>query len=211
MIIAVTGTDTGVGKTYVTTRLIASLRRRGLDAIGLKPLETGWAEATSDAQALATASGRSLSATVYRTYALPAAPAVAAAAVGETIDPALLVDWCRNGAAAGLTLLEGAGGWLVPLGPGLLFADLVCELEAPVLLVAPARLGAINHTLLSAESIVRRGCRLLAIAVSVRAEDDRDLAASNLREIEARAEAPVYSVPAQLEQLASTVQVAAHL
>ncbi len=211
MIIAVTGTDTGVGKTFVTTHLLASFRRCGLDAIGLKPLETGWSETTSDARALAAASGRPLTSTVYRTFALPAAPAVAAAAEGKTIDRALLVDWCRAGAAARLTLLEGAGGWLVPLGPNLLFADVVAELGAPVMLVAPARLGAINHTLLSAESIVRRGCRLLAIAVSVRADDDPELAASNLREIEARVEAPVYAVPTQLEQLASTLQVAADL
>lgn len=198
----VTGTDTGVGKTFVTVALLKHLRSRGLDAIGLKPIETGWSDpATSDAAALADASNRDLTETIWGHFVLPAAPAVAARAEGRDISLAELEGWVR-GWSGPLTLLEGAGGWLVPLSSDALFRDFVQALQPTgVILVAASRLGTINHTLLSAESILAAGLPLVAVAVSVRPDDDPAVLESNVREIQARTSAPVLSIPSSLETL----------
>ncbi len=202
----VTGTDTGVGKTYVTARLIESLRCAGVDAIGLKPLETGWDEPRSDAQQLAVASGRSIGSTVWRHYRLPAAPAVAAAAEGQRVDAQELITWLhRQAAGHEVCLVEGAGGWMVPVSDDLLFSHLVQRMEAAgVLVVGASRLGTINHTLLTAEA-VSRDSSLLAIAIST--YPDEGTAASNRAQIAAHTSVPVHLVPAELDRLTSMFHV----
>ena len=204
----VTGTDTGVGKTYVTTRLVSELRRRGSDAVALKPVETGWNGVTSDAAQLATASGRSIESTVWAHFALAAAPAVAAAAESAEINTIELAAWIRRSAAErSVCLVEGAGGWMVPLHNDQLFCDLVERLSpSGVVLVSASRLGTINHTLLTAEAIGRT-TRLLAIALSVRPSDPADEAATHLAEIRKRVTVPVLEIPRDLARLADLFHV----
>lgn len=202
----VTGTDTGVGKTFVTTRLIEKLRADGVDAIGLKPIETGWIEPSSDAAELAMASGRSIEQTLWRHYALAAAPAVAAAAEDEHVDHRDMLAWIhRQAADHHVCLVEGAGGWMVPFAEDLLFCDMVRSLDpVGVLVVGASKLGTINHSLLTAEAVTR-DARLLAIALSVRPEDSA--AASNREQIAARSTVPVFLVPQDLAALAAMFHV----
>lgn len=147
----VTGTDTGVGKTHVAKRLLAELRARGHRACGLKPIETG-----GDADVRALDSPR-----VY-VLRLPAAPAAAAEAEGVTIDLGRILDAARAlAASADVIVAEGAGGLLVPITATLTMADLAAALGLPLLLVTRARLGTINHTLLTVREIERRGIAFL--------------------------------------------------
>lgn len=184
----VTGTDTGVGKTFVTCALARLGVGLGLRVFAFKPIETGVAGAEGeDQEALCAAAGgwqegrlRGL----YR-FPLPAAPSVAAASAGASInvDAVLLA---ANEPAADLTLVEGAGGWRVPVTDSLDMGGLAKLLGAPVILVARARLGTLNHSLLSIEAIERDGCSLAAVVLSVRPEDDPDFTASNVAEIRRR-------------------------
>lgn len=158
----VTGTDTGVGKTAVSCALLAALRGRGALA-ALKPIETGVTPgdftADSDGVRLAAAAGLLATQTIGMQLLLPLAPEAAAQAAGMAIDPQALVALCRTRAAElgrPLTLIEGAGGLLVPIAPGFTMADLARELAAQVLIVARTRLGTINHTLLTVAECRRR-------------------------------------------------------
>lgn len=166
----VTGTDTGVGKTYVSSLLLAAARARGIDACGYKPVASGCdrdadgALRNEDALALLAASGvdEPYEAINPCAYEPPLAPHIAAEQAGRPIDPTVL----DRGAAAlqarhRLLLVEGAGGWQVPLTDRLSFADWVSAHRWPVLLVVGMRLGCINHALLTVDSIRQRGVPLL--------------------------------------------------
>lgn len=164
----VTGTDTDCGKTVVACGVIAALRSGGLRVGVMKPVSAG-AEPTPDglrnrdALDLLAESGLDLPyATVNPyVYAPPIAPHVAAAQAGQPIRFApLLESFTRIRGASDCVVVEGAGGWRVPLGPDGDMADLAAALGLPVLLVVGLRLGCLNHALLTAESIERRGCRL---------------------------------------------------
>jgi dethiobiotin synthetase len=163
-----TGTDTGVGKTLVSVALLRRLREAGITAAGMKPVASG-SERTpaglrnEDALALAAASGFPFPYDVVNPYAFePAiAPHVAAAEAGVTIDPGrILAAYARITSIAEAVVVEGAGGWLVPLGGVTSLADLPRLLGLDVVLVVGLRLGCINHALLTAESIARRDVRL---------------------------------------------------
>lgn len=164
----VTGTDTGVGKTMVSAGLVCAFRDRGIHVGVMKPAETGWPDsprgvAGTDGARLREAAGDpdSLEDIVPVRLAEPLAPAVAAERAGTRVDFAELVTRARAKAArVELLLLEGAGGLLVPLDATRTTLDLVIELGAPVLVVAGNRLGVINHTLLTVD-------RLAAASVTV--------------------------------------------
>lgn len=160
----VTGTDTEIGKTYVAAALIRVLRAAGLRVAPFKPVSAG-CESTpeglrnEDALALLEAAGGGFDYDDVNPVALadPVAPHLAAADIGMVIDPALLdVAHARLAASADLVVVEGAGGWRVPLTPTLDTADWVAGHGWPVLLVVGMRLGCLNHALLSAEAISRR-------------------------------------------------------
>lgn len=181
----VTATDTGVGKTLVACELIRRLRGRGIDACGMKPVETGvGSEGPLDALALRAAAGGSdpLEDVCPQRFALPAAPAVAAEAEGRALDlAALLGAFTRLSARHECVIAEGAGGLLVPLAPGLDMAGLAAKLALPALVVARARLGTLNHTLLTLEALRARGIRVAGVVVSradgpLSAPDERNLA-----------------------------------
>jgi dethiobiotin synthetase len=166
----VTGTDTGVGKTRVACALVAGLVGRGLDVGVMKPVETGvGAEGPLDALALRTASGADdpLDDVCPLRFALPAAPSVAAAREGRTVElAAVRAAFARQRARHAWLVVEGAGGLLVPLDERLTMADLAGELGLPLLVVARASLGTINHTRLTLEAAEQRGLPVAGVVIS---------------------------------------------
>ncbi len=162
----VTGTDTGVGKTTVACALAAAFARRGHKVAVMKPCETGGGD---DALRLAAATGRALDPALvcpYR-FPLPASPEVAAAAAGGTIDFApILMAAAALSVDADLVLVEGAGGLLVPIAVQLDMADLARALELPLLIVARASLGTVNHTRLTLEAARARKLDVTGVILS---------------------------------------------
>jgi dethiobiotin synthetase len=164
-----TGTDTGIGKTFVSCALLRSLRASGRRVQAMKPVASGceWADGrwrNDDAQALMTASDSMAEYATVNPYALPlpTAPQIAAKQAGVMVElPVMQQAFVQLGASADFVLVEGVGGWLAPLGADLDQSDLVHALQIPVLLVVGMRLGCINHARLSEQSILASGCRLV--------------------------------------------------
>ncbi len=152
----ITGTDTGVGKTYVSCLLIEALRVAGVDAVGYKPVACGDRE---DAMLLAEASGGLDPDEVNPIFLnTPVAPYVAGLLENRQVDRQAMLDGFKHLAARHATVIvEGAGGWEVPLDAGYRVADLAADLKIPVIIVAENRLGALNHILLTVASIQARG------------------------------------------------------
>jgi dethiobiotin synthetase len=163
--IFITGTDTGVGKTFVACGLAALLRESGYSVGVMKPAETGCAEKDGqlfpeDAVRLKEASGCAEPLEKICPYRLkdPLAPSVAAERSGVTIDIGLVQKlYAEISSKHDITIVEGAGGLLVPLLPHYTYADLAMLLKLPVVVVAANRLGAINHLLLTLELATCRG------------------------------------------------------
>jgi dethiobiotin synthetase len=169
----VTGTDTGVGKTVVTTALARGLRSAGIDVGVMKPVETGVpSSGPEDARALVRAAEvtDSLDLVCPIQYAMPAAPQAAAAAErpNEGSDPSRLIAAAYSTLSAehAFMLVEGAGGILVPFDEKTTMADIASTLEIPVLIVARASLGTINHTLLTLEACRARDLQVLGVVIS---------------------------------------------
>jgi dethiobiotin synthetase len=193
----VTGTDTNVGKTYVTCALARRGLARGHKVFAFKPIETGCTPGPegallgADQELLATAAGSWQQGPlrgVYR-FPLPAAPLVAAEAAHATIDLSRVVETARRGASenhASLTLVEGAGGWRVPITRDADMSTLARELALPVLVVARAGLGTINHSLLTIEAVQRDGLPLAGVVLSQHASDDPAATQSNCAQISRR-------------------------
>lgn len=173
--IFITGTDTGAGKTYVSLGLIAGWRSEGLHVGVMKPCETGCGETgePSDAGKLLEASGSSLSLEEVCPYRFqsPMAPGEAAALEGRAVSFDVLGQRYREIAAAhDITLVEGAGGLLVPFAGELTTADLVLHLGLPLVVVARIGLGTINHTCLTVEAARFRGIEVRGV-IFTRPED----------------------------------------
>jgi len=164
----VTGTDTGVGKTLVTAALLRRLRESGVAVAGMKPVAAGSTAgpegpANEDALLLQAESSIRHPYDVVNPWLFePAiAPHLAAAEAGVAIGTDRIVAaHARIRAGADIVLAEGAGGFLVPLDASRSFADLPALLGMEVLLVVGLRLGCLNHALLTAEAVGRRGLRL---------------------------------------------------
>lgn len=157
----VTGTDTGVGKTRVAVALIHALRARGLRVAAMKPVAAGHrpGELNEDVAALLQAANATAAIRDVNPYAFePAiAPHIAAQQAGVRIELDVIAGaFARLAAAADVVVVEGAGGWRVPLNEDADMADLAQRLGLPVVLVVGLRLGCLNHALLTAESIVQR-------------------------------------------------------
>ena len=184
----VTGTDTGVGKTFITCAIAARLHARGWRVAAVKPAESGCvAGVAADADTIAAAAGGWQSQEQRCRFRLTeaVAPGVAARREGVAVSIEACAAFAEAVAArAEIVLVEGAGGWRVPLDPGDgTIADLAKRVALPIVVVGRATLGTINHAVLSAEAVVRDGCTLGAIVLSVRPDDDRAMAASNADEI----------------------------
>ena len=164
----VTGTDTGVGKTRVAAALCRALAARGSRVAAMKPVASGCTLTpdglrSDDALTLLAAMNVRASYAEVNPYAFaPAiAPHIAAREAGAQVDLELL-DRAheRLKMRSDILLVEGAGGWLAPLDAASSFADLAVRWQMDVVLVVGLRLGCLNHALLTAESIERRGLRL---------------------------------------------------
>jgi len=161
----ITGTDTEVGKTFVACALLHALRQRGQTALGMKPVAAGLDDEgkNDDVERLLGASSFAAPRALINRYALRSAvaPHIAAAEEGRTIDLAEIVaDFARLRELADAVIVEGVGGFCVPLGPQCDTADLAVALDLPVILVVGMRLGCINHALLTEQAIAARGLRL---------------------------------------------------
>lgn len=162
----VTGTDTGVGKTCVVSRMIAEMRRDGIDAVGMKPICCGDRD---DAEALHRASDGVVALNEINPVWLrtPAAPYTAAMIEGRTIDLALIREtFARLRSSHQRVIVEGVGGWRVPIDRDYFVSDLACDFALPIVVVVANRLGAINHTLLTIESIRASGLECAGIILN---------------------------------------------
>lgn len=170
----ITGTDTGVGKTRVAQLILETLRADGIDAVGYKPVSSG---DRSDAEILAAASGGiPLDEVNPVHFQNSLAPAVASMLENRTLDCAALIEGYQKLAAKHeVVIVEGAGGWEVPLANGYRIADLAADLALPVIVVAANRLGAINHILLTTAAIRARGLECAGIYLN-QLEDEMDTA-----------------------------------
>ncbi|RDV00186.1 dethiobiotin synthase [Trinickia dinghuensis] len=173
----VTGTDTEIGKTLVSCALLRGFAKAGLSAAAMKPIAAGaylsaedglWHN--EDADQLDAASGALLPPEVRTPYLLkaPAAPHIVAAQEGRTLEIAPIVDCHREALRrADVVVVEGVGGFRVPLDHKRDTADLALALGLPVVLVVGVRLGCINHALLTAEAIASRGLHLAGWVANV--------------------------------------------
>jgi dethiobiotin synthetase len=176
----ITGTDTGVGKTFVACALATALRARGRRVAVMKPVETGVEREPEDARRLAAAAADPAPLDDVCPYRLraPLAPAVAAGLEGVTIDVERIVALvARRAAAADVLLVEGAGGLLVPVAGRTTWADVAARARLPVLIVAANRLGAINHCALTAQVATAAGLDVRGFVLS-RPSADRDASAT---------------------------------
>jgi dethiobiotin synthetase len=217
----VTGTDTGMGKTRASAVLVRAQRAWGRRATGMKPVASGCRETAEglrneDAEALIRASDPAPPYALCNPYAFapPIAPHIAAreAGVAIALDP-IVAAYGKLAAMADRVVVEGVGGWAVPLSDALMQADLVRALDLPVVLVVGLRLGCISHALLSVRAIRADGC-VLAGWIANRIDPDMARADENLDTLRARIGAPLFGVlahagepgTADVEALAAAVR-----
>jgi len=214
----VTGTDTDVGKTTIAAGLLRAARLAGLSTAAVKPVASGCEAGAdglrnSDALALLAECSLPLSYAEVNPFAFaPAiAPHLAAREAGVQLKVAVLADAVQAVLVqqADFTLVEGAGGWRVPLGEQATLADLPVALDLPVILVVGVRLGCINHALLTAEAIARDGLRLAGWVANV-LDPQTSRLDDNLRTLTELLAAPCLGRVPRLEQ-AGAAAVARHL
>lgn len=164
----ITGTDTECGKTVVAAGIIHRLRSRGVNAAGMKPVASGSRETpaglrNNDAELLLETAGGNLPYEDVNPYAFapPIAPHLAAEEAGTRVEIAVIREALgRLRARSDAVIVEGVGGWAVPLGPGFMLADLARAVDLPVVLVVGMRLGCLNQALLAARAIREDGLSL---------------------------------------------------
>lgn len=164
----ITGTDTGIGKSWCSAGIMRKLRQQGHSVVGMKPVASGCVETpeglrNEDAMLLQQQASLAVDYDWVNPYSFrPAiAPHVAAEQAGVRIKIGKILEhYLQLKEKADCIVVEGVGGWLVPLNDAESVADLALALKLPVILVVGLRLGCINHALLSAESIRASGCEL---------------------------------------------------
>ena len=194
----VTGTDTGVGKTRASCALLHKLRTRHPRCVGMKPMAAGADETpqgwvNDDVEQLRAASSLDAPRELINPYLLPwpVSPHIAAQMAGQTIQIDTIVNafdaLCEQ---ADAVVVEGAGGFLVPINATQTSGDLAQALDLPVILVVGLRLGCLNHALLSVEAVAARGLRL-AGWIANRLDPDMLAVEDNLLTLRARLDAPL--------------------
>ena len=197
----ITGTDTGVGKTLITAAMLNALGRQKLKAVGMKPVAAGTlirngAQWNEDVALLAEQSTGDIDPRLTTSYLLnePCAPHVAAKLQDVTITPAVLVSaYQQVSAQAEAVVVEGVGGFRVPLTDDFDTADFSVALGLDVILVVGLRLGCLNHALLTAEAIAARGLRLTGW-VANQIDPEMPHQADNVQALQQRLSAPMLGV-----------------
>lgn len=207
----VTGTGTGIGKTFVTALIANGLAERGIRTGVLKWVSTGSAERAADLEFIAShcpllAPGNSHGNILSSVYCLefPASPHLAAEMQGTRIEPERLVAaFHETRSVVDVLLVEGAGGLMVPLARDTLLVDLVSRLSIPSFLVAASGLGTINHTLLSLDAMKARNIECAAVILNSqgagRDEENDIIVKDNRRVIEESGGTPVAGVLPRVE------------
>ncbi len=202
--ILITATDTGAGKTIITALLGLYLKAKGYDTGVLKPVETGCNETEGvlfpeDGAFLNLylSPDSSVEETTPFRFKLPLAPSVAASLEGKTLDYSRVVAFCKERLDSyDITLIEGVGGLLVPLTDDKMVIDLAIDLDIPLLIVSPDRLGTLNHTLLTVRVARAEGlnvCGVILNEVSMSSDISRE---TNIRELKRLlVDIPVVKVP----------------
>ena len=203
----VAGTDTDAGKTKVCEQLLLAAHHYGLSTLGLKPVAAGaelidgeWQN--DDARVLMAASSVKLPYVSVNPVLLrePMAPHIAAERENKRLSAQSVVGFCRGTfmtAQAEFTLIEGAGGWRVPLNHRETLADVVKELNIEVLLVVGMKLGCLNHALLTAEAIKHDGLTLRGWIANTLSSDMNGLE-ENIQTLQRMMPAPLVGVLPQL-------------
>jgi dethiobiotin synthetase len=207
----ITGTDTEVGKTLVSCALLLHLRKQHQRVVGMKPVAAGTTPEGDNEDALALRAAGSIQ--VPRELAnpyclpLPMSPHLAARAAGQRIEVGVLVERYRQLAAlADAVVVEGAGGFHVPLNESQTGADLAQALQLPVVLVVGLRLGCLNHALLTQEAILSRGLHF-AGWVANRIDPQMQAQEDNIAYLREHLKAPLWAdVPRMIEPRPSAVQ-----
>lgn len=192
----VTGTDTEVGKSVVTACLAAATRAAGRSVWALKPIASGIPDGGSGEDATLLARGAGHAPALFVGFRTPVSPHRAQALDGVEVDPAAVLAWIEEH-EADLVLVEGAGGWHVPLltGPdGGLFEvpDLARDVGAPVVVVAADRLGVLNHTRLTVEAVRLAGLQVACVILNAGVPGNDDPSrTTNLDDLRALLDVPV--------------------
>lgn len=213
--IFITGTDTDAGKTYVAVALLQGLKALGYRTVAQKPVAAGVNDVgfNTDALQLQQHATEPLSYELVNPYCLTdaVAPHLAAAKAGLCIEPAVLTTDLRQlkNSNADIALVEGAGGWLLPLDDKTTMADWVIEQQLPVLLVVGMKLGCLNHALLTVREIERSGLKLLGWVANC-VDPDMAYQQENISYLQHRLTAPCLGIlPYQSEPQINTSLAAA--
>jgi len=191
MQIFITGTDTDAGKTYVTKLLLEALRDEGVQAAGFKPFCCGGRE---DTVALLSASAEGLTLDEVNPIWLktPACPLAAALIENRTLDIGAIKEGLASLASRmDAVLVEGAGGWEVPVAAGYTMADFAADLEIPIVVVVNNKLGALNHTILTVRNIQARGLACAGMIINYAAAERDAASISNTMILEQMVNVPV--------------------
>jgi dethiobiotin synthase len=195
----VLGTDTDVGKTFVASRIARAWAADG-PVVYRKPFQTGVASAAdpaADAAAVASAAGPGVTVETGLTFGPPLSPLAAAELEGRTMDLAEVAAWCRRPVPRGARLLlEPAGGVMVPLWGGAVFAEWASGLGVPAVVVARGGLGTLNHALLTCLALRRHGWQVAAVALNPGLDGSHAAAAENAKILRRLQDAPVHVLEA---------------
>ena len=179
----ITGTSTEVGKTYVTRLLLGALERLGRSAVGFKPIACGERTDAEDLAAFSCPKPSSIDIVNPVFFKNPAAPMAASMIEATKVDiPAIKAAYHSLAKQYEYVLVEGIGGWAVPITAEYSMADLAADLDLPVLVVVDNRLGAINHTILTVNALRSMGLKLAGIVLN-HVTNERDAASISNRTI----------------------------
>jgi len=197
----IAGTDTGVGKTFIASALVRHFAQRGISTVGMKPVAAGCELVagqlvSEDVVQLVAASNVDAPLRTINPYAFaPAiAPHIAAHAEGTNIELAVIHQaYTRLCGMADMVIVEGVGGFRVPLGDSIDTADLAQQLDLPVILVVGMRLGCISHALLTVDAIQARGLTLAGWVANT-LEPRMDALEDNIRALQQRIPVPCLAI-----------------
>jgi len=201
--IFITGTDTGIGKTFIASGLLRAMKAMGVNACPMKPVETGCKTNRGkliphDTLELIRASGKEEPLDIINPYRLkhPLAPSVSAELEKVIIKKKkILTAYKYLLKKYDITIVEGAGGIMVPVYKNYLFLDLVKDMRVPVIIVSRPGLGTINHTLLTIDSAKKRGINIIGVIINYASKTKKGLPEkTNPKVIEKLGKVPVLGV-----------------